>query len=269
MPLTKLRTVVPYHGRSNGGTNLRNIKRHGSILYGTKNVVWTFQLPIHGLELGSTADLTNVAVGGMIFDDGTSGEETWNTAFPGVACSVTLDTHTTSINTEIVARLAGYDQFDRLVEEEITVGASDRTGLSVHAYSEVVQLELVSKGSSEPSDLDVSILGISDHSGFSVPLTGTSIPGTFIGLPCMPDRYHLIQAVVTGQSGAAGYVRQLSDDVWSIQNESGTVTDSVVLLNSDVQDLGAATMLLPGFSLTTGIQMGCVMFDPAIADVTI
>ena len=96
MVLTKNFTTTPYHGRSNGGTNLRNIRRHGSILYGTKSVVWQFLMPIHALELGSTADLTGIAVGAMIFDDGTSGTA-WNTAFPGVACSMTIDTHDTGI----------------------------------------------------------------------------------------------------------------------------------------------------------------------------
>jgi hypothetical protein len=274
MVLTKNYTTTPFHGRSNGGTNLRNLRRHGSILRGTKSAVWSFGMPLHSLELGSTANLTGIAEGAMIFDDGTSGTA-WNTAFPGVACSVTMDSHTTSINSEIVVRIAGYDQFDRLVEEEVAVAAADRTGLSRAAYSEVIQCELVSKGSSEPSDFDVSIIGISDHSGFSPGLTGTTIPGTYIGLPFMADRYDLIQAVISAQTSASGYLRNLntknSDGVglWSLQSESGSVTDSVLMLDTDVQRLGAGTMLLPGFSNSAGAASGCVMFDPSIADMTI
>lgn len=274
MVLTKNFTTTPFHGRSTGGTNLRNIRRNGSILHGTKAVVWNFLLPLHSVQLGSAADTTGVADGGMLFDDGTSGTA-WNTAFPGVACSVTIDTNTTSVNTEVTVLLAGYDQYDRLVEEEITVAAADRTGLSRAAYSEVIQLELVSNGSAEVTDMDVAINGVSDHSGFSPGLTGVLIPSCYIGLPCMPDRFHLIQAVILGQSGVDGYLRNLntknSDGVglWSLQSESGSITDSVLMLDTDVQNLGAGTMLLPGFTLASGVGMGCVLFDPSIADVTI
>ncbi len=274
MTLTKLRTTTPFHGRSTGGMNLRQLK-DGSILRGTKSIVWNFQLPIHNLVLGN-ADLTSPTAGDIVLGVGfVSGGAAWTTAFPGTPCSLTIDKNSTSANTGLTVRLSGYDQFDRLVEEEISVAAADRTALSRYAYSEVIQCELVSEGSTAVSDFDVLVSGISDHSGFSPGLTGTAIPSCYIGLPFMADRYSLVQAVITGQTGASGYVRRLntlnSDGVglWSVQNESGSVTDSVVLLDTDVQNLGAGTMLLPGFSLTTGIQMGCLMFDPVVSKETI
>ena len=163
MPLSKQGIVTrPYAGGSRGGTSMRNVKRHGSFLSGMREVVWSSLIPTHSQVLGDGANLTSIAAGSLIFDrDGGSPPTVWATAFPSVPCSVCINKNTTSANTELTIRIAGYDQFDRLVEEEVSVVATEATALSSHAYSELIQAEVVSKGSAHVTDFDISVLNLS------------------------------------------------------------------------------------------------------------
>ena len=183
------------------------------------------------------------------------------TRVTGSPCSVNIDSGTTLANTDIVVRLYGYDQFDRLVREDIRVAAADTDGLSKHAYKELIQLELVSAGSVAVTSLDVAIKGVSDHDGFSVGLTGTLIPSPYIGLPCIVPDPKAIRAVIVAQSSADGYVRWLGEDTWSVQSEAASIPDSTSLKDTDVMNVGAGTLLLPGFTTVGGVGRGVVVFD--------
>ena len=259
--LAKTNAVMPYHGRTSGGTNFRNVDRDAS-LAGMKEVVWDFQVPVPQ-TLGTARNLGSIAAGGMIWDDGTSGTA-WSTAFPGVPCTVLLETASAASNSEVTVRLAGYDQFDRLVEEEISCSAAKKDSSSEHAYKELVQCELVSKAASPPSSVTLQVSGTAnllEQFGTS----GVATPCCRIGLPCILPDPRAIKAVLIGSySGAdlSGYVRQTSDNVWSVQNIAGAVDDYTNLTDAQVMNLGAGTMLLPGFGTAPATQIrGVVIFD--------
>ena len=266
MPLSKQGIVTrPYAGGSRGGTSMRNVKRHGSFLSGMREVVWSSLIPTHNQVLGDGINLTSITAGSLIFDrDGGNPPKVWATAFPSVPCSVCIDTKTASANTEVTIRIAGYDQFDRLVEEEISVIATEKTALSSHAYSELIQAEVVSKGSSHVTDLDISVLGASNHSALSVNWTSTDINASCrIGLPFIPTDPGAVKAIHIHQNGAAGYVRRTSDNVWEMQNENGGVADSTALTDADMYggDIGNACILLPANTQSNGHAMVTMVLD--------
>ena len=60
----------------------------------------------------------------------------------------------------------------------------------------------------------------------------------------------------------SGYVRRTSDNVWEVQNAAGAVEDITNLTDAQVMNLGAGTMLLPGFGTAPATQIrGVVIFD--------
>ena len=267
MPLSKQGIVTrPYAGGSRGGTSMRNVKRHGSFLSGMREVVWSSLVPTHNQVLGDGANLSSISAGSLIFDrDGGGGSTAWTTAFPSVPCSVCIDKKVSgSDDTALTIRIAGYDQFDRLVEEEISVVKTEKIALSSHAYSELIQAELVSKGGTAVTDFDISVIGAGDHSALSVDWTSKSVNAACrIGLPFIPTDPGAVKAIHVAQNGATGYVRRTSDNVWQIQNENSGVADSTTLTDADIYggDIGNACVLLPANTQTSGHAMVTVVLD--------
>ena len=255
MPITKNRTVVPFHGRTNGGQNLRNFPRN-SVLYGGLDSVVYIPIPKHSVTLGTSLALnTPINPGDIMIDDGTSGQA-WTTPYTSVPRNVVVSFATAAgANTEFTVRVSGYDQFDRLAEEEITVTDDETNSGGFIAFKEVLQVELVRKSASATGVVDIIISSVFAHNDTSHDFSGDlSAPGLRIGLPFIPDRPGLISAVVIIQSAAVvGYTRRTSDNLWEVQNSVASVGDATDLTDADVYgDISNGTILCPATSASSG-----------------
>jgi len=206
-------------------------------------------MPTHAQVLGDGANLTSIAAGSLIFDrDGGSPPTAWSTAFPSVASTVVINKKQAGSNLELTVSLSGYDQFDRLVEEEIAVPSAGGAGMSKHAYSELIQCELVAKGSTHITDLDIGVYGVADHDDLSVDWSGTTLNASCrIGLPFIPTRPEAIRAIHVGLASSNTWMRRLSANTWKVETEASSVGESAVLPDAAVYggDLGNACILLP------------------------
>lgn len=258
------RFTRPFAGGSRGGTSMRNVKRHGSFLSGMREVTWFAKMTPHLTYMAETIDLTSPAkdAGDIVLDDGTNGTA-WTTAYPG-GFAVTLDKNSTAANTEATFLLRGYDHMDRYVEEEIALVAAQDANISAHAYSEVIELELVSEGSTAITDLDVALAGSSDNDITSIDWSGTGVNiSSRIGLPFIPTNPRAVRACHYAQTGIDGWIRHVSDGVWEFDSQSASVGQSAVLTDADVYggDIGNACFLVPAATVIGDGAVITFIFD--------
>lgn len=271
MPLTKTGNIHrPLFGGTPGGISMRNLPKD-SFLVGSRTTCIYMKIP-QRVVLGAAEDISSHTSGQMIWDDGTSGTA-WSTAFPGVPCSVVFDKNSTAGGSATTVRITGYDQFDRLIEEEVTAPDGQAVALSKHAYRELVQCEIV--GTSTVTGATIEVAGVSDHDDLSVDWSGTGANASCrVALPFIPKHPHVIRAVHLGGVAAAaahGWLRWTSENTWQIQHENASMGDATALTDADVYggDISNACILVPGFTTADDWGMLCIHLDPDLAYATL
>ena len=244
----------PFTARASGGTSMRNVKRHGCVLSGMREVVWHRGMIPHTTHLAEAVNLTGRAPGDPVIDRAGT-HNSW-TSVHALGYAVTLDKNDAAGSEGATFRLKGYDHFDRYVEEDIVLTDGEDATTSGYAYNEVIELVLLAEGSTEISDLNVSLVAQSDNNNTSINLSATGINvSTRVGLPFIPSHPAAVKAVFYAQDGVNGHIVRTGDDTWNLRCESGSVGTSAALTDNDVYggDIGNATFLIP---VATNVESG-------------
>jgi len=264
MATSNLLAVVPSRGRSQGGDNLRNVKRHHSWLYGHRNTQIFLPIPSNGQSLGAALSTSGKSAGDVMWDDGTSGTA-WTATRPTYPCSVVVGKSSNAANTDGSLYLSGYNQFDDLVEEVIAMVAGDSHALSKYAYKELVASELAVAPGTD-SNWTVSILGLADWD-----IEGNDAatnPGCKVGLPFIPKYRSMVPCiqVVSSLTNTGYFYYDGANDQYDYTHANGGIASYNDLAGSTVLDLEAATAMVVGHADTSG-QVGIIIhLDPSAAD---
>jgi hypothetical protein len=213
------------------------------------------RLPVigSGAVFGDGGDASALNEGDLLFG---AGATAFSLDVTGTPCNCIVRSKSSALNSELTVDVSGYDQFDNLITERITVPAAEPGALSKAAFKQFVSVTFIERGSAastEFDDIDLVASGTNDHNDFSTDTSGeAAVLACRIGLPFLPKSAKVIKAVTIGY--ATGGVRNHAS---LINNGDGTWTHASTqagywtgnLSDSDVVDVETGTCLLPAFVL--------------------
>lgn len=253
MAASKLLQVQPRSSSSRGGDNLRNVGKY-SWLAGQFSSLLFMRLPVtgNGGIFGDAGNANGKDEGDLIFGEGATA---FSLDVTGTPCSCVVRTRSEALNSELTVDVSGYDQFDNLVTERITVPAAEPGALSKTAFKQYVSVTFIEKGSAastEFDDIELVATGLQNHNDFSTDTSGEgSVLSCRIGLPFLPKSAKDIKAVTIGYSASStrfhGSLVNNGDGTWTHDHSLSATYWTGTLSDSDVVNVETGTCLLPAF----------------------